>query len=247
IRLIVDNPRYARMALGLPGILVLIFGILWGINNFVYPGAIYYYGIAFVIVLGGFLLLKGFGVDRATKDFYKWAKDYTPPSLPMQISNYTIIAGILCIAVSVYLGVANVNINVAPASNFAGWINIIPRIAYYFITGIIDLLIAGAIIVLLGRSVRLYFERNSRLLRNIALIVSVAWSRWILVGTANVIIYYYNKSSTVIGITDPIFSNFLFTIIVGILIGVASVLLIYIVNRQAKGFFKKREEKEEEL
>ncbi len=34
IRLLVDNPRYARMALGLPGILVLIFGILWGINYF---------------------------------------------------------------------------------------------------------------------------------------------------------------------------------------------------------------------
>jgi putative membrane protein len=246
-RLLVDNPRYARMALGLPGILVLIFGILWGINNFVYPGAIYYYGIAFVIVLGGFLLIKGFGVDRATKDFYKWAKDYSPPSLPMQISNYTIIAGILCIAVSVYLGVASVNINVAPASDFAGWVSITPRIAYYFITGIIDLLVAGIIIVLLGRSVRLYVERNSRLLRNIVLIVSVAWSRWILVGTANVILYYSKKTSTVIGINDPIFSNFLFTIIVGILIGVASVMLIYIVNRSAKGFFKKREEKEEEL
>ena len=39
----------------------------------------------------------------------------------------------------------------------------------------------------------------------------------------------------------------LFTIIVGILIGVASVLLIYIVNRSAKGFFKKPEEITEEL
>ena len=244
VRLIVDNPRYARMALGLPGILVLIFGIFWGINLF-YPNTIYYYGIAFVIVLGGALLLKGFGVDKATKDFYKWARDYSPPSLPMQISNYTIIAGILCIAVSVYLGVASVNINVAPASDLTGWISIMPRIAYYFIYGIIDLLVAGIIIVLLGRSVRLYFERDSRLLRNVALIVTVAWSRWILIGTANVIIYYYQKTSTIIGITDPVFSTFLFTIIVGILIGVASVLLIYIVNRSAKGFFKKREEKED--
>ena len=120
VRLLVDNPRYARMALGLPGILVLIFGILWAINNLkIYPGAIYYYGIAFVIILGGFLLLKGFGVDKATKDFYKWARDYSPPPLPMQISNYTVIAGILCIAVSVYLGIANVNINVAPAPRFS--------------------------------------------------------------------------------------------------------------------------------
>jgi putative membrane protein len=239
VRLLVDNPRYARIALGLPGILVFIFGILWGINLF-YPGTIYYYGIAIVIVVGGFLLLKGFGVDRATKDFYKWARDYSPPSLPMQISNYTIIVGILCIAVSVYLGVANVNINVAPAANPAAWLSIAPRVAYYFITGIIGLLVAGIIIVLLGRCVRLYVERDSRLLRNVALIVSVAWSRWVLVGTADVIIHYYNDSTAVVGLNDPFFSGFLFTIIVGILIGVASVLLIYIVNRSAKDFFNKK-------
>jgi len=246
IRLLVENPRYSRIALGLPGLLVLIFGILWGINYFI-PGAILWYGIAIVIVVGGFLLLKGFGVDKATKDFYAWARDYSPPSLPMQISNYTVIAGILCIAVSVYLGIANVNINVAPAADIGGWLSMAPRLAYYFITGIIDLLIAGLIIVLIGRSVRLYVERDSRLLRNVALIVSVAWTRWVLIGTANVIIHYYNDTTAVVGLNDSIFSGFLFTIIVGILIGVASVLLINIVNKSAKDFFKKRGEKTEEL
>ena len=241
IRLLVDNPRYARMALGLPGLLVFIFGILWAINNFVYPGAIYFYGIAIVIVVGGYLLIKGFGVDKSAKDFYKWIKEYSPPPLPMQISNYTIFAGILCVAVSVYLGIANVTINVAPfPSNFAGWLTITPRIATFFIKGIMDLLVVGLIIVLLGRSVRLYIERDSKLLRNIALIVSVAWFRWILDATANII---YNPSSTgaPIGLNDPFFSNFLFTIIVGILIGVASVLLIFIVNRSTKDFFQKPE------
>jgi putative membrane protein len=246
IRLLVENPRYSRIALGLPGLLVFIFGVLWGINYFI-PGAIFWYGIAIVIVVGGFLLLKGFGVDKATKVFYAWARDYSPPSLPMQISNYTVIAGILCIAVSVYLGIANVNINVAPAADIGGWLSMTPRLAYYFITGIIDLLVAGLIIVLIGRSVRLYVERDSRLLRNVALIVSVAWTRWVLIGTANVIIHYYNDTSAVVGLNDSIFSGFLFTIIVGILIGVASVLLIYIVNKSAKDFFKKRGEKTEDL
>ena len=77
-------------------------------------------------------------------------------------------------------------------------------------------------------------------MRNVALIVSVAWSRWVLVGTADVIIHYYNDSTAVVGLNDPFFSGFLFTIIVGILIGVASVLLIYIVNRSAKDFFNKK-------
>ncbi len=248
IRLLVDNPRYARMALGLPGILVLIFGILWAIDNFLYKGAIYYFGIAFVIVLGGFLLLKGFGVDRATKEAYKWAKDYSPPALPIQISNYTIIAGILCIAVSVYLGVANVNISAAPFPNdLGGWLGASPKIATFFIKGLDTLLVVGISIILIGRSIRLFFEKDSRLLRNAALIVSVAWSYWVLEGTANVIIHYYQNSSARVGLNDEIFSNFLFTIIVGILIGVASVLLIYIVNRSTKGFFKKQQEITEEL
>ena len=247
VRLLVNNPRYARMALGLPGLLVLIFGVLWAINNFVYPGAIYYYGIAFVIVLGGFLLIKGFGVDKSAKDLYKWVKEYSPPPIPIQISNYTIFAGILCIAVSIYLGIANVNINVAPfPTSYAGWLAIAPKITTFFIEGFMDLLVVGIIIVLFGRSLRLYFERDSRLLRNAALIVLVAWSRWILDATANIIYNPYNKGGGGIGsLNDPIFSNFIFTIVVGILIGIASVLLIFIVNKSTKGFFKKPDKNQE--
>lgn len=241
VRLLVDNPRYARIALGLPGLLVFIFGILWAINQFVYPGAIYYYGIAIVIVIGGFLLIKGFGVDRSAKDLYNWAREYSPPPLPMQISNYTIFAGILCVAVSVYLGIANVTINAAPfPSNLAGWLSVTPKIITFFIKGVMDLLVVGIIIVLLGRSVRLYVERDSRLLRNVALIVSVGWSRWILDGTAN-IIYPPNDNTgqPIASLSNQFFQNFLFSIIVGILIGVASVLLIFIINRSAKNFFQK--------
>src|SRR5208337_1262772 len=144
IRLLMENPRYSRIALGLPGLLVFIFGVLWAINNYVYRGAIDFYGIAIVIVLGGFLLIKGFGVDRSAKDFYKWVKEYSPPPLPMQISNYTVLAGILCVAVSVYLGVANVTVNVAPfPSSYAGWLAIAPKITTFFIKGFMDLLVIG--------------------------------------------------------------------------------------------------------
>ncbi len=61
LKMIMENPRYSRVALGLPGLLILILGIL---SVF---GLIYYYWIAFVFVLSGFMLLKGFGADRAAK------------------------------------------------------------------------------------------------------------------------------------------------------------------------------------
>ena len=83
------------------------------------------------------------------------------------------------------------------------------------------------------------------MLRNIGLIVTVAWFRWILDATANVI---YNPvkagGGAVSVLNDPIFSVFIYTIVVGILIGIASVLLIFIVNRSSKEFFQKPDKDE---
>ena len=241
-KLLMDNPRYSRIALGVPGFLLFIFGVLWAINSFI-PGAIHYYGIAIVIVVGGFLLLKGFGVDRSAKGLYTWAKEYTPPPLPLQISNYTIIAGILCIAVSVYLGVISVTTNVAPfPTDITGWVGKLPGMTAFFIKGLMDLLVVGASLTLIGRSIRLYFERDPRLLRSVALVVSVAWSRWILNGTANLL-----QNPWPMGFDSRFFSDFIFAIVVCILIGIASILLIVIVHRSSKEFFKKSEETFNEL
>jgi len=239
VRLLFDNPRYARVALGLPGLLVLTFGLLWAVNS-IYPDATLYYGIAIVIIVGCFLLLKGFQADRAAKNFYKWAKEYNPPPLPMQVSNYTIIAGILCIAVSVYLGIQSVNTNLGTQLvDFASWIALMPNIATIFIKGLMDLMIVGTCLVLIGRSVRLYFEKDTRLLRSLALVVEVAWFRWILNSTADLIIH-----PSPIGFENTFFTDFIFSIIVGILIGVASILLITIINRSSKDFFKQPETEE---
>jgi putative membrane protein len=234
LKLIWENPRYARIALGVPGVLFFLYGILS-----IIPGAVNYYLISIVLILGGALLVKGFGVDRGAKNLYTWAKEYSPPPLPLQISNYAIIAGILCMAISVYLGIANAG--TAPALNpapidFAGWIGILPSVTGFFIKGFMDLLVVGISIALSGRSVRLYFERDARLLRNVALVVSVVWFRWILDATADILI-------------DPAlgFSNMVFAIIVGILIGIASILLVIIVHRSTKNFFKKSEEDVDEF
>lgn len=226
-RLIWENPRYARIALGIPGLLFLLYGIFYIIER------VDYYLISIVLILGGVLLFKGFGVDRGARNLYKWAREYSPPPLPVQISNYSMIAGVLCIAVSVYLGVASANTNVPPPDipDLAGWINVLPDIAAFFIKGLMDLMVVGIGIVLFGRSIRLYFERDPRLLRNVALVVSVAWSRWILDGTANILI------EPGVGFDNPVFSNLVFTIVVGILIGIASVLLVLIIHRSTKGFF----------
>ncbi len=111
-----------------------------------------------------------------------------------------------------------------------------PTAAGYFMKGAIDLVIVGLCTTLLGRGIRWYFERDSRVLRNAALIVSVAWSRMIFVGAAEYLIS-----------PDLGYANLIFYIIVGILIAIASVLVILIANRSTKDFFVKSKIKENEF
>ncbi len=230
IRLLFNDPRYSRIAVGLPGLLILILGILY-----VFPGYLNYYFILIVLILGCFLLGKGFGVDRAARNFFKWVREYSPPPLPVQISNYSAIVGILCIGVSVYLGIASAGDNVPQfPTDLSGWISALPVMVSWFVNGVKELLVVGIGTILFGRCVRLYFERDARLLRNAALIVLIGWSRWILKETADIII------NPGIG-----YENLAFAIVVGILIGVASVLAIYIIQRSAKGFFDKSKEVDE--
>ncbi|MFZ0965580.1 MAG: DUF373 family protein [Candidatus Bathyarchaeia archaeon] len=226
LKMIMENPRYSRMALGLPGLLFLILGILSIFN------LLYYYWIAFIFVLSVFMLVKGFGVDKTVKNLIQWIKEYSPPPLPVQISNYSTVAGVLCIVVGTYLGSTKIPI----PTEITGWISDFPRIAGFFIQGSMDLIVLGVCVVLLGRAIHWYFEHDIKLLRNAALIVTVAWSRWILEGTADVLITP--------GIS---YEKLIFSVIVGILIGIASVLVVFVIHRSARGFFKKTEERVEEF
>ena len=226
LKMIMENPRYSRIALGLPGLLFLILGILSIFN------LLYYYWIAFIFVLSVFMLVKGFGVDKTVKNLIQWIKEYSPPPLPVQISNYSTVAGVLCIVVGTYLGSTKIPI----PTEITGWISDFPRIAGFFIQGSMDLIVLGVCVVLLGRAIRWYFEHDIKLLRNAALIVTVAWSRWILEGTADVLIT-----------PGMNYEKLIFSVIVGILIGIASVLVVFVIHRSARGFFKKTEERVEEF
>lgn len=226
LKMVMENPRYSRIALGLPGLLFLILGILSLFN------LLYYYWIAFIFVLSVFMLVKGFGVDKTVKNFIQWIKEYSPPPLPVQISNYSTVAGVLCIVVGTYLGSTKIPI----PTDITGWISDFPRIAGFFIQGSMDLIVLGVCVVLLGRAIHWYFEHDIKLLRNAALIVSIVWSRWILEGTADVLITQGMN-----------YGKLIFSVIVGILIGIASVLVVFVIHRSARGFFKKTEEQVEEF
>jgi putative membrane protein len=229
LRTVVENPRYSRVALGLPGLLILILAVFWIV------GFVRYYVIAFVLVLSVFMLVKGFGIDRMAKGFFKWIKEYSPPPLRVQISSFSAIAGVLCVVLGVYLGWTTAAPEVSVQSNIAGYLSILPKVTGLFISGAIFLIVVGICVALLGRAIRWYLERDARLLRNGALIVTVAWSTEIFLAASDLLT----------GTAGP--DRVVFAIIIGILIGVASVLVIFVLHRRAKEFFRESEEQVEEL
>jgi putative membrane protein len=227
LKTLVDNPRYSRIVLGLPGLLILILVV------FAMIGWVQYYVIAFVFVLSVFLLIKGFGVDRMARGFYKWAREYSAPPVRIQISSFSTIAGALVIVLGVYLGAARAAAEFTPQQDVMGYLTILPGLAGFFIGDAITLIVIGVCVTLSGRAIRWYLERDARLLRNCALIVTIGWSRQIFVSAADLLT----------GNSGP--ERVVLAVIIGILIGIASVLITFVLHRRAKAFF--REEQVEEL
>ena len=229
LRLLVDNPRYSRIILGLPGVLILLLGVL---SIF---GFVQYYVIVLGIVVSVFLVVKGFGVDKMARGLYKWAKEFSAPPLRVQISSFSTIAGALLIVLGVYLGGARASVELSPQPDIAGYLSILPRLTGFFIEDAITLIVIGVCVTLLGRAIRWYLEHDARLLRNSALIVTVGWSRQIFLSASGLLTETVGSERVVLAI------------IIGILIGIASVLIIFVLHRRAKGFFREAEKEIEEF
>ncbi len=231
LKVITENPRYSRIALGVPGLLLIILAVMY------LGGWLYYTWIAFLIVLGAILLTKGFGIDRATKHFIRWIREYEPPPLPVQIAGFAVAAGIIAAAVGIFLGINEAaGAVVTYPANLEGWLSLLPTLLGEFIGQSIYLIVIGICVILSGRAIRWYFERDIRLLRTLVFIVVIAWSSQIFSQVSAILI-----DPTIKG------AELVFTIFIGILLAIAMSLIALVINIKYGSFFKKRQKKVEEF
>jgi putative membrane protein len=232
LRILVQNPRYSRVLLGLPGILLIVLCIFWVFNWLAYAG------LAFLIVLGAFLIVRGFGIDRATRNFYRWVREYSPPPYPIQIAGFSAVAGILLGVVGCYLGVASAagfmnKIDPYP-TNIGQWLTHLNDLAGWFISGSIALIVIGVCVLLSGRAIRWFFERDPRLWRTVVVIVVVAWS-WLIFDQA---------SQILIDPTIP-YTGLVVAILTGLPLTVAVVFATFLLHRKYANFFREKEKEVE--
>jgi len=223
MKVLVENPRYSRMILGLPGVLLVVLGVLAFI-----PGGLKFAIPALGVIVGAFLVLRGFRLDKAAQNFIKWIREYSPPPFTVQIAGFSAIAGILLILVGGYLGgTAVANVATTTADPFAQ----VPRLIGEFLYGSTYLIAIGICVILSGRAVRWFFERDFRLWRTIVIVVGVAWSSVMFVQASRILI-------------DPEldYNTLVYAIVGGLPVIVSTVLTVLLLRRRYSSFFKETKE-----
>jgi len=222
MKLLGENPRYSRIALGLPGILLLVLGVLAIFDYLAYAVQ------ALVLIVGVFLVWRGFGLNKTVHGFVKWTKEYSPPPFTVQIAGFSALAGILVIIVGGYLGgTAVATVAAAEVDPFA----IVPRLVGEFILESTYLIAIGLCVILSGRAVRWFLEHDLRLWRTIVIIIGVAWSSVMFVEASNILI---NPTSQ--------YASLVYSIVGGIPVIVSAFLTALLLRRKYSDYFKKTDQ-----
>jgi hypothetical protein len=169
-------------------------------------------------------------------------REYSPPPLPVQIAGFSAVAGVLLVLVGFYLGGVSVAEAIPqlepPPVELGQWLSYLPTLTGHFISESILALVIGVSVLLSGRAIRCFFERDSRLWRTIVIVVVVAWS-WTIFSQAAQVLISPGKQVYEVGLV--------FTIIIGIPLIVGSALISFLLHRKYASFFREKEEEVEEF
>lgn len=225
LKILIKNPRYSRIALGLPGIFLLVLAIL-GLSRI--PIEPHHVWIALFLVFGTFLFVKGFGFDRTVRDFYSWIREYSPPPFPVQIASFSAAAGLLLLAIGCYQGAFTANMYVIqnPPPDPSQWIAIFPRLVGEFIAGSIGLIVIGICVLFSGRMIRWFLERDSRVLRTIVIVVACGCSYLI-----------FNEASRILINPSLEHTSLVIAIVASILLTVVAISVTTLLHRRYAHFF----------
>ncbi|MEM2587752.1 MAG: DUF373 family protein [Candidatus Bathyarchaeia archaeon] len=227
LKKILEEPRYSRVFLGLPGILLVMLGILSFLAIFIRYDIGTWAWIIGLVIVGSYLIGKGYGLDK--KLSATLSKLSSPPGLVIASS---LIFGLLLIFVGVYQATSQVLSSPEilprpPPTDPNAWLNIMPKLLGAIISTSITIIIIGASIIFFGRGLGLLLEHDPRFWRTIVFTAVCAWSWKIFNEIARILI-------------DPTIplDSLIASIVVGIIIAAVSTPIAHILSKKYGGFFK---------
>ncbi|UCH57324.1 MAG: DUF373 family protein [Candidatus Bathyarchaeota archaeon] len=213
IRQLVEDPYYSRVSLGVPGVMLIIVGVLLVFNQLQNAGMI------LTFVLGIVLLIKGFGWEEKL-DIVRLKL----PSPDRQLTLATLSVGFILFLVGCIRGVVNAwNYLDTPApawwNNFSWWLQRSPNLIGHFLLEGIDLIILGAMVSLIGGIASHYMRKDPKMWQNVVGIIVSFWLRFIAIESAKVLLEPEK--------TLTLWSPLVFFTLAGVVTTITSVFVIY--------------------
>jgi putative membrane protein len=203
MRQLVEDPYYSRVSLGVPGVMLIIVGILLVFNQLQNAGMV------LTFVMGFVLLIKGFGWEDKLNILR-----LRLPSPDRQITVASTGFGFILFLVGASRGIIKAwqyLPNPAPTT----WQNMIG----HFMFDAIDLIILGAMVSLIGGVAAHYIRKDPKIWQNVVGIIVTFWLRFIALESARVLI---EPDKTV-----TLFSPLVFYALAGVVTTITSVFIIY--------------------
>ncbi|KYH37035.1 MAG: Hypothetical protein AYL29_009600 [Candidatus Bathyarchaeota archaeon B24] len=172
LSMLLQDPRYTKWTLGLPGIIVLFLSILYVLTLF-YPEIplLPYTTAAVLIITGLTLFVKGFEIDKSIS--YVFSEVASRPSILIRVFGY--VAGIIICGLGISQGFSSVaeNVPLGSLTDFQMFMKYSNVIIASFIEGVSSFFLMGLSVMLAGRALFDYIHRNLRLLIDIVGLISV--------------------------------------------------------------------------
>ena len=233
---IMEDPRYSRLVLGLPGVLLIAVGILVYLGTILQFNIYTWTAIVGLIIFGGYLLCKGYGLDHKISGMFARPYHYTISGL---VTNFSLVAGFLLSGIGFYLAWTYVSETFGLRFEFPVdlglLLDLLPQIICWMIAKSVTMIIIGVCVSLAGRSVGYVLDRDSRFWRTSALVIIAAWFWTILTEVSLVILNPARPTDALVAST-----------IVGIVVIVASGLSSHFLSRRFQNVLKDRAEEQKE-
>jgi len=235
-KMLIEDPRYSRIVLGLPGMLLISLGILVLLQVFIKFDIYTWTAIVGLIILGSYLIGKGYGIDRKISAFLSRPYHYSVSDL---VVGFSLTFGFILVGIGFYQAVsfimASFRISFHIPINIDELIKMFPIIIGWMINKSMTLTVIGICTIFLGKSIAYLLDRDPKFWRTSALVVVFAWSWMVLNEISQIII---NPS------LPP--DSLVMSIITGIIIIVGSGLTTHFLSRRYRDFFQEKKQKMQE-
>ncbi len=172
LSMLIQDPRYTKWTLGIPGLIVLSLSILYMLTLFYPEIPLIPYTLTVILMVTGLtLFIKGFGIDKSIS--YIASEVSSKPFILIRVFGY--VACIIMCGLGFSQGASSViaNVPMEKLTDIQSFMNFFNIIIASFTEGVLGFFLAGFLTLLISKAIYDYINRSLKFLGDIVGIVSV--------------------------------------------------------------------------